>query len=369
MAVQPEQPPDAVLARAAGTGAGYPERRERPVNSDWLLVETLGDQPVVVAEGRQMKNFVPLTAFLRRNPSLAAIQTAIAETVETGTGMASITPKNKRVIRTEPVQMSDGRIHGVHVWCGPPDVDPPERPLAGALKDANGEASVTPEFLANLGHDPGTESLTGRTLVEIIPTRKLSQDQARALSWLIDPTPGQTFAANLGFEDEQGKHRRVGFCVRIMLEAADDGTEYLTGRSMNILEAVSDSPLPPDHLAQRTLTSEAQPGVHRAIVNIDGLTLLKWLDDPCPYYNWRDKVAMHPEDQEYIAARMATELETGPISAVLRLPGLDGGWTPMHLTVNRIELDDGVFGGLVAMRLPTEAELADSGLEADGEQA
>ena len=43
----------------------------------WLLVETLGGQPAVVAQGRQMKNFVPLAGFLRRNPNLSAIQTAI----------------------------------------------------------------------------------------------------------------------------------------------------------------------------------------------------------------------------------------------------------------------------------------------------
>ena len=42
---------------------------------DWLLVETLGEQPVVVAHGRQIKNFVPIAVFLRRNPNLAAIQT------------------------------------------------------------------------------------------------------------------------------------------------------------------------------------------------------------------------------------------------------------------------------------------------------
>ena len=97
-------------------------------------METLGDQPMVVAHGRQMKNFVPLAVFLRRNPNLAAIQTAITETVSTGTGLASITPKSKRVIRTEPVQMSDGRIHGVQVWSGPTDAEPPERPIPGPLK-------------------------------------------------------------------------------------------------------------------------------------------------------------------------------------------------------------------------------------------
>ena len=44
---------------------------------------------------------------------------------------------------------------------------------------------------------------------------------------------------------------------------------------------------------------------------------------------------------------MTAEFETGATSRVLRLPGNDGGWVPMHVTVNRVELDDGVFAGLI----------------------
>ena len=51
---------------------------------DWLLVETLGDEPAVVAQGRQLKNLVPITTFLRRSPYLSAVKTAIAESVQTG---------------------------------------------------------------------------------------------------------------------------------------------------------------------------------------------------------------------------------------------------------------------------------------------
>jgi len=85
------------------------------MNPDWLLVEVLGSEPVVVAQGPRTKNLVPISAFLRRNPHLMAIQTAIGETVRAGVGLSSITPKHDRVIRMKLFQMSDGRIHGVHV--------------------------------------------------------------------------------------------------------------------------------------------------------------------------------------------------------------------------------------------------------------
>ena len=154
------------------------------MNHDWLLVETLGTEPVVVAQGRQMKNLVPITAFLRRNPNLAAIQTAIAETVASGNSLASITPKSDRVIRTEPVVMSDGRIHGVHVWIGPADAQPPERPIPGPLKwdMTTGVATDTVESLTNSGMDPNEERTHGRAFAEDLPGRDLNRDEARVLA-------------------------------------------------------------------------------------------------------------------------------------------------------------------------------------------
>src|SRR3954447_2506636 len=135
---------------------------------DWLLVETLGDEPAVVAQGRQPKNLVPITTFLRRNPYLSAVRTAIAESLQTGQSLTSITPKSDRVIRTEPVLMSDGRMHGVQVWSGPAHADPPERPVPGPLKwDLTlGMATDTKESLANSGKNPAIEATHGRAFAE-----------------------------------------------------------------------------------------------------------------------------------------------------------------------------------------------------------
>jgi hypothetical protein len=338
------------------------------VTQDWLLVETLGAQPVVVAQGRQMKNFVPLAVFLRRNPNLAAIQTAIAETVTSGVGLASITPKTKRVIRTEPVQMTDGRIHAVHVWCGPTDDEPPERPIPGPLKWdlTTGEGSATNEYLLNAGMDPSRESLTGRAFVEDIPSRSLNRDESKALSWLIDVAPDRTYCATWDFADKLGGYRRVGWCARTLTEPNEDGADHLIGRAMNMVEAVSESPMAADNLADRILGGLSQPGVYRVIVDLSTWTLLKWIDDPCPYFDWHGRVQLHPEDREYFSDRMAAELEEVSTSAVLRLPGLDGGWVPLHVTVSKVELDDGINGGLVTLRLPTGNELADVGLDEAG---
>src|SRR5512139_1801928 len=138
------------------------------MSHDWLLVETLGTEPAVVAEGPRTKNLVPIGAFLRRNPHLMAIQTAIGETLRGSSGLSSITPKNDRVIRTEVVAMTDGRIHGVHIWSGPSDMEPPERPVPGPLVwDLDtGIATDTPESLLNSGWDPQKAPTHNRTFAD-----------------------------------------------------------------------------------------------------------------------------------------------------------------------------------------------------------
>jgi hypothetical protein len=65
-------------------------------------------------------------------------------------------------------------------------------------------------------------------------------------------------------------------------------------------------------------------------------------------------------------AAMTAEFARGATSGVLRMPGYDGEWVAMHVTVSRVELEQETFAGLVALRLPTDAELADAGLSDPG---
>ncbi len=336
---------------------------------DWLLVETLGDDPSVVAQGFQLKNLVPLAAFLRRNPRLAAIRTAITESVQTGQSLASITPKKDRVIRTEPVRMSDGRVHGVHVWSGPADAEPPERPVPGALiwDFTLGAATDTRESLINNGENPAVETTHERTFAEIWPSRVLKPDEGKVLAQVIKPEPGQTLCTAWDASDWQGNPITVGFVARHALEPGVDGRDHLVARGMNWRVAREGVAEPVDSLAQQILSGLAQPGVHRALFDLKSWTLLKWLDEPCPFYDWRRSAAGSPrvhQDDEPSMLAMTTEFARGSTSRVLRLPGVRDTWVPVHVTVSRVELAEQTFAGLISLRLPTEHELADARLSA-----
>ena len=267
-------------------------------------VETLGSEPAVVAQGLRTKNLVPISAFLRRNPNLMAIQTAIGETVRAGVGLSSITPKNDRVIRTEVVKMSDGRIHGVHVWIGPPDLEPPERPIPGPLiwDLTNGVATDTPESLRNSGWDPDKQPTHGRAFADDLPRRDLNPSEAKVLSMAIKPEPGTKFCSTWDVTDFKGEPITISFVSRVLEEDEDDGTERLICRAMNWRSEREDVTESHDNLAQRILNGLAQSGVHRVLVDLQHWKLLKWLDEPAPFFNWRARESGDPTSTRRRAA-------------------------------------------------------------------
>jgi hypothetical protein len=339
---------------------------------DWLLVETLGSEPAVVAQGPRTKNLIPISAFLRRNPNLMAIQSAIGETVRAGVGLSSITPKNDRVIRTEVVKMSDGLIHGVHLWIGPPGLDPPDRPVPGPLvwDLTTGLATDTTESLWNSGWDPEKAPTHGRAFADDLPRRDLNPSEAKVLCMAIKPEVGMTFCSTWDVTDFKGEPITIGFVSRVLQESQDDGTERLICRAMNWRSVREDSTVPHDYLAQRILAGLAQPDAYRCLVDLTNWTLLKWLDDPAPFFDWRASMAgdhaVHPADRSQMN-EMAAEFVSGTASGVLRMKAQGGGWTPVHVTVNRVKLEEDIHAGLATLRVPTDAEVAGARLVDNGD--
>ena len=204
-----------------------------------------------------------------------------------------------------------------------------------------------------------------RAFAECWPSGDLKPNEGRALAAAVRFEPGHTICDTWDGTDWQGSHIRVSFVARNGLEQGADGRDHMVARGMNWRAEPAERPPPSDRLAQQILSGLAEPGVHRALFDPHSWTLLKWLDEPCPFYDWRritaDAPRMHPSDDATMAG-MTTEFAAGATSRVLRMPGHDGGWVPVHVTVNRVEVDEDTFAGLVALRLPTPAELAAAGL-------
>ncbi|CAJ1579059.1 PAS domain-containing protein [[Mycobacterium] wendilense] len=205
------------------------------MSRDWLLIETLGGEPVVVADGPQTHKLVPISAFLRRSPHLSAIQTAVAETVNTASSLASITPKGNRVIRTEPVRMTDGTVHGVHVWVGPATAEPPQRPLPGPLvwNLTTGIATDTPESMRNSGLDPNSGLAANRAFTDDLAARNMSDRESQVLARAAEAEPGTTYCATWQLDDWRGEPISVGFVTRVVLEPVGGGREHVIARAMN----------------------------------------------------------------------------------------------------------------------------------------
>ncbi|MGV0835657.1 PAS domain-containing protein [Mycolicibacterium thermoresistibile] len=325
---------------------------------DWLLVETLGAEPAVAATGRRPENLVPISGFLRRNPHVMAVLAAIGESVRSGQGLSTITPKNDRVIRTEVVTMTDGRVHGVHVWSGPPDQEPPERPIPGALtwNLTTGVATHTPESLVNGGHDPEVNPPVGRLFLDALPRRSLTAGEARLLAMVLNPEPGRAVVTTWAAADHTGAPITEGFVARSELHTVDDGSDEVICRAMN-WRADPETPAPEVPAVEGTASQDtdelAGSDCHRLLVDIDNWRVLKWLDEPPLFLDrharGRGDQTVHPDDAREMA-RMTMEFVDGYTSGVLRLRDVDGGWSPVRLMVHRVELDAETYVGVVTLR-------------------
>lgn len=330
------------------------------MSSDWLLTETLGSQIVVAAQGRQPRKLIPIAKFLHRNQHAASIVEAVTTTYRSGAATIVQSTNGNRVIHAEPVTMTDGRVHGVQVWTGPSlALEPPRPAIGAAVWDLfAGTVADTPTALLNSGLDPATQLTHRRTLAEILPIGDIQPDESRVLSLAMKYKPGETICATWQITTHSGEIAKVSVTARAALESFQDGTQHLIARAMN-WQSPGDTALDKTpHLAEQILRAMAQDGVHRAIVAPETYNILKWLDPPCPFFDWRGEEGgrpiVHPDDQAYLRF-LRIQSADSQSQGVVRLRST-GGWTPIHVTIYRIALDTNTHVGVVAARLPTSSE-------------
>lgn len=342
-------------------------------------MEVLGDVPVVVAQGHTLRKFIPLSAYLQRNSNLEAIQVAVKKTARHNHSGLHTAPGGKTVIRTEAITMNDGRVHGVHVWAGPPTAQPTQRPLPGAVmwNLTTAKASDTPQALLNSGLDLNVEQTHDRPFAADMPIGDINRDESTVLALSMTCKPGDTFCSTWDLTSHDAKPIRVSFVARAALERQPDGTDHLVCRALNWRVPHREVPAPSHHLATQILQATQQEGIHRALVDLRTWNLLKWLDPPCPHIDWRGQVTgqplVHPDDRPILHS-MTLQFTKGPATGLLRLRAAPTEWALIHATVYRVPLLDDNYAGLISIRLPSPAELlrksrssrpADSGPAAD----
>lgn len=327
---------------------------------DWLLIETLGTEPTVVAVGRQPKKMVPLPVFLPRNRYLSTITDVLRSTVEEKTPVRFTIAGTDRIVITHPLILPTGDVHGAQLWFGDSSSPPPQRPIAGAWAWNIVTNAVTLDegclYVNGITkRSPGEVQSIAESFQNIEP----NPDEADALAKLVTARPGEWHSATWDGKGDDGEARRVHFSARI---CADPVTSESIVRGVNI-NVGGVGPARPEQrpviLEQRILAAVAEPGTYRALVNLRTLRLLKWIGEPMPELSWEfdptGEPQLHPDDLD-TAKEMARGLRTSSSGAVLkteadlRLRSRDGGWISVHITAHLTLLDENTTAALVILR-------------------
>ncbi|ORA59081.1 GAF domain-containing protein [Mycobacteroides franklinii] len=322
------------------------------MSRDWMLLETLGDEPTVIAIGLQARNMAPLESVLRRNRHRPLIETAIADCRRTGELTVAFTPARDRVVRVHPISMGKANVHGVQVWFGPADVEPPPRPVAGAcLGDLDTSlTTLTAGYFEVMGFDPQNRSerqAIAEGLAPVLPSPR----NAELMAHVVNPELDSTFCGTCLAADYQGHTLQVHYAGRASKEIDPAGAVARINRI--VCTRVDNRPAEPRvGLAQQILDAVAAPGMHRMLLNVDTFAVLKWIDAPFPDLAWRydpDRPEnIHPDD-EAAARNMRDELRAGATSGVLRVRAISGGWLRVHVSATKFALHDNAFAGLVTL--------------------
>ncbi|HWE89309.1 MAG TPA: GAF domain-containing protein [Pseudonocardiaceae bacterium] len=333
----------------------------------WLLIETFGGhrrEPTVMGVGSVPKRMVPLRTVLGRGRYLTDVRDLVAEVATSRQLVRTTSTDRQRQLIGHPLKAFTGRVHGVFVWLGRPDAQPPARDPAGAwhFNLSTNVIGGSDDLLDLYGVAP-EDRRTQRTTAEAFGRLVTNADEAAALAMLVRSEPGAEHQATWTVRRDDGALRAANFACRTVAERSGDRVEVVLRGITHDIGAAENVPAAPPAtpmlLAAQVLAAEQVAGQWRAIVNLRTLALLRWIDDPMPGIAWQHDAAHRPgiHRRDLAAAiRMSNTLaSTGRVTAVLRCRSTDGGWTPVSVSANLMLLDQHTTAALVTLRLPDRA--------------
>lgn len=333
----------------------------------WLLIETFGgeghSEPSVIAVGRTVKKMVPLASVLGRGRYLDDVRALVARVAGDREPAAAASRDGRRQLAGEPLAVA-GRVHGVFVWTGGPDEEPPPRDLAGAwCFNLTRDTTVRSDELFDLYGVALADRQYERRIAEMFGRLITNDDEASGLALLVRSQPGDEHQATWAVRrEDNGELRAASFACRVMTEPGLDGQDEIVVRGItHDIGAAEQTPSAPPRmvLAQQVIAAEKQPGRHRAIINLRRLTLIRWVDEPMPGVAWQldaqHPPAIHPDDLP-LARQLSDQLASQPrVEGVLRLRAVTGGWIPVEITANLMLLDQHTTAALVTASEPGAA--------------
>ena len=233
-----------------------------------------------------------------------------------------------------PLTTFDGSVHGVYVWTGASNEQVPPRDPAGAwMFDLTTNKISGSDDLLDLYGVAAEDRRSERTTAEAFGRLVTNADESQALAKMVRAEVGTEHQAVWTVRRDDGQLRAAHFSCRMIKGEHGDhaGSVVLRGVTHDI-GAANLTPAAPVTivLAEQVLAGLAEPGQHRAIVNLRTLSLLRWIDEPMPGLAWKLESGgdhwIHPDDLP-VAQQMAVDLSAGRASCHLRFRQTSGSWT------------------------------------------
>ncbi|WP_078288288.1 GAF domain-containing protein [Mycobacterium sp. D16R24] len=319
---------------------------------EWLLLETLGDEPTVIASGNQPRNMVPLSAFLRRNRNLGLIRRIITAATKANRSASIGPPDSDSVIDIRPIAMLDGRVHGVWLWTGstPPPAAPPAEGGAVVLNADTGALHMSDGAALAMGM-AATEPHAEISMPELYRYLTPNPGETDVLGLMVTATEDMTYCATWPGVDSDGNPTLCHFASRLVVEPNNEGVPERLGRAINLRVGRSVPPVP--LLEQRVLEAAAEPGAYRALVMIASRKLIKWIDPPAPEWHWEfdplGRPKIHPDDEANLNF-MIDNAVFGATEAVIRFRCHDDSWESLHCSTNVVRLSEDATVALITHR-------------------
>jgi hypothetical protein len=330
--------------------------------SEWLLVEAFGDhKPSVIGVGSTPKSMVPLRTILGRGRYLSDAEAAITSVTRDGETLHTPTQDGKRRVIAEPLASYRGDVHGVYLWIGGQDEEPPARDPAGAWHfNLSTDTIGGSDGLLDLYGVPAGERRTERFTAEAFGRLVAGADEAAAFAKIVRSQAGEEHQAVWTVRRDDDQLRSAHFSCRAIAEQAQrpDGTSeqqvVLRGITHDVGPAAAPPGAPPVVLAQQVLAGLAEPGTHRAIVNVRTLKPIRWLDEPMPGIAWEYGTAeglhwIHPDDLGE-ARKLVDGLARSSQSGRIRFRTTEHDWKQLAVTGNLVILDSNTNAALLTLK-------------------